>query len=64
VYCQIADFGHGFTRRAEFGVRPGGLSDNGRGLWLVETLADRVIVANGHDASDTGAAVTVVIRRH
>ena len=63
VYCQVADFGAGFTSQTAFGVRPSALSDHGRGLWLVESLADRLIVANGHDASPTGAAVTILVRR-
>lgn len=59
AYCRVSDAGGGFAGAAEAGYRvpkPG--APNGRGLWLVRQLADRVAITTDVD----GTVVTAGLR--
>jgi anti-sigma regulatory factor (Ser/Thr protein kinase) len=59
VYCEVSDDGPGLPQNLT-GDRPAPNVSGGRGLWLVLTYADDMIVDN---ARDGGARVTAQLRR-
>jgi anti-sigma regulatory factor (Ser/Thr protein kinase) len=59
VYCQVSDGGPGLADPATAGTRPvPPLAGNGRGLWIVRQITERLHISSGPAGSTVTAALT------
>jgi anti-sigma regulatory factor (Ser/Thr protein kinase) len=58
IVCEVSDAGPGLVDPATAGTEPVGVGAyNGRGLWIVRQIADRVDI----DSADHGVTITVAM---